>query len=157
MLSDHEKVISVLWAYRKVLIDTKQATFVSAKVPLTSSKHFKNCVQFANSAEEFGVSVTALMKICLDNFSPWWCQKVFKKNYPPVTLAIAEKCRNRALKNFPKTMVNAQPDEVVGFYVEQLRGYGESIARGLIVNGMCGDDPILQEQVLNKLAEERVK
>lgn len=157
MLSDHEKVTSVLWAYRRVLIETKRAQFIQVKIPPTGGKHFQNCVQFADSAEEFGVSVPALMKICLDNFSPWWCMKLFKRNYPTVTLAVSEKTRNRALKNFPRTMVNAKPDEMVGFYVEQLRGYGETIARGLIVNGMCGDDPAMQERVLIKLAEERVK
>ena len=157
MLSDHEKVTSVLWAYRRVLMETKRARFIAVKVPPTQSKHFQNCVQFFDSAEEFGVSVPVLMKIVLDNFSPWWCQKVFKRTYPTVTLSVSEKSRNRALKNFPKTFIASKPDELTDFYVEQLRGYGEAIVVGLVANGMCGEDDGVKEMVLSKLREVRVK
>ena len=157
MLTDHEKVTGVLWAYRRVLIETKRAPFIQVHVPPTTSKHFQNCVQFADSAEEFGVSAPMLMKMVLDNFSPWWCQMVFKRNYATVTLAVSEKTRNRALKQFPKTMTKAQPDEVVEFYVKQLCGFGESIATGLVLNGICGDDNSINGMVLNRLKEERMK
>lgn len=157
MLSDLEKITSVLWAYRRILIGIGKAQYIAVKVPPTASKHFQNCVQFFDSAEEFGVSVPVLMMACLDSFAPWWCQKIFKRNYPPVNMAVSETTRNRALKNFPRTMATARLDELVGFYVEQLRGYGLSVARGLVQNGICGDDPVMRGRVLKRLQEGSVK
>jgi hypothetical protein len=101
------------------------------------------------------VSVPALMLICVDSYSPWWCMKVFKRNYPSFTLAISEKTRNRALLNFPKIVVNNKQDELAQFYADQLQVYDWDISAGLVLNGMCGEDKIIQGLVLNKLKKER--
>jgi hypothetical protein len=158
MLSEHEKVTSVLHAYRSILVDTKRSSeFIQVKKPEIDSKYYDTCVQFYDSAEEFGVSVPSLMMTCLDNYSPWWCMKTLKRNYPTIHLAISEKTRNQALKNFPRKAESNKPDQVAEFYAQQLKGYGEAIATGLILNGMCGDDTFVKGLVLNKLREARMK
>jgi hypothetical protein len=83
--------------------------------------------------------------------------KIFKRNYPTITLAVSEKTRNRALKNFPKTMMNDKQDGLAQFYADQLKEYDLNIATGLVLNGMCGDDKIMQEMVLDKLKKERAR
>jgi len=156
MLSDNNKVSSVVIAYRSVAIETARAApFLSVKLPPLESKTYANCVQFYDSAEEFGVSVHALMLICLDSYSPWWCMKVFKRKYPSLQLTVSEKTRNRALKNFPKVIVNSQQDELAQFYVSQLKNYNHMVAEGLVRNGLCGEDADMQALVLRKLSEER--
>ena len=155
MLSEHEKVASVLWAYRTVLRETKKVEYVMVKVPEVESNLYVNCIKFYDGAQLCGVTTSALMLASLDNFSPWWCQRVFKRTYPSIYLAVSDKNRSMAMKQFPITKENVRPDELAQYYVNQLRTYPKHISTGFVQNGMCGDDPIIQGMVLQKLQEAR--
>ena len=81
--------------------------------------------------------------------------KIFKRNYPSIYMAVSDKSRNHAMKQYPQTLASAKPDELAEFYAEQLRGFSEKIATGLVRNGLCGQDETIAGMVLDKLQEAR--
>ena len=133
MITDDNKIRAVLGAYIQ-LVRQLYGKFTNAAVPL-KGKHRENCLSFYELAISSGASLSALMIACLDYYPPWWCKKIFNREYPNVMILVSEKSRNRGIKNFPKTLAADAPDAVAQFYADQLKNYGEKIVSGLLING----------------------
>ena len=152
MTSQTAKVNFVIFAYCQIVKQVYKK-FTVAKAPM-EGKHFENCIRFFDAAQENGATLQSLMLACIDHFPPYWCQKVFKRVYPSITILVSEKSRNRGLKNFPKMMEATEPDAIAYFYAMQLKSYGNDIVEGLLRNGFVEGEKI-QERVREILAKER--
>jgi len=93
------------------------------------------------------------MWVSMDNFPQDWCMKIFKRRYPPINMVISDRARSRALMHFPQKVESNKPDQMAEFYVRQLKKYDSKVAAAMVLNGICGDDKIVNGLILHKLKE----
>ena len=153
MISDANKVSAVLMAYTKV-INLTTGKFVSCKVPEVGSQHWNNCLGIYSLCQENDIPIPSLMLSILEWYPSHWCEKIFRRPYPPVGVVCSVKARSKGLLNHPKTIKSEGPDGIAHFYFEQLRTINKlDIALELLEEFQL--DQSVKEAVRN-LLQERV-
>lgn len=147
-MDDATKVNSVILSYIQI-INKKFGKFIRIKAPITG-KHFQNCVDFFDLAHENNIPIHSLMSASLAYFPKWWCNKIFKRDYPSITILVSEKARSRGLKDIPKEADGV--DKIVDFYLHQLNGMSPTASLELIDNGFLeGMDYNMKEKIILEL------
>lgn len=153
MIADLNKIRAVILAYCQI-INQEYGVHMKASPP-ANGKHYENCLAFYALAEENEISIQSLMLACLDYFPPWWCQKIFKRAYPMVTVLVSEKSRARGLKSFPRA-AEGGTDRLAEFYAKQLSHITFEQAEAMIESGFLGGDDVLAKQIMQLLQKEEV-
>lgn len=158
MMNDLQKVKAVTMAYEKYVRAALINPFIRTTMPAPESKHFANCVAFYDCAALADVSLISFMISAMEWLPISWCQKTFHRDYPPMTVVVAEKMRSHVLESYPKISKSTRPDQIVSFYFDQLKGFGREKALDMVEYGFFPDkmDSKIKEQVIMLLSTKVV-
>lgn len=92
------KVSLVVDAYRERVPGGKGRY---ARVTL-GEKNVEHCLRFLELVQRTGKSLTFLMNLVFELFSPSWCQDAFGTPYPPFNVVVSRRTRSKVVRNLPK-------------------------------------------------------
>lgn len=90
------KVRQVVGAYQKVVGGKSKLVFLP--IPKHGQKTFVNCLWVFCWCEESKVALERYFKEAVKLYSSDWCNRVFKNNWPPLSLAVSKSAWDKVKK-----------------------------------------------------------
>lgn len=120
------------------------------------SKTEANAVKFIKLTRDLNVSTERLVKEALDFFEPDFCQKVCKKDFPPITFILSEKTQGKlAVQNKPKIEVShSNIKELADQYIDVLRAMGKEMAIEAVIGGWPEGSKRVRKELLRRLEND---
>ena len=121
-----ELVRKVAIAYEELLKVKEGNDFIAVSMPKPGSKSFTNCLEVHEWCLERGFKLKSYFEAVFSTYDSAWCQKNFKRPYPPFGVASSIKVLARIDSEISKDApIKNDPDRVVKEIADTIRKHPE--------------------------------